>query len=38
MKLMSENDRLQLIAEAVKYCQSVSMLGMPISCCTKMLR
>ncbi len=38
MKPMPENDCLQLIVEAVKYCQSVSMRGMPISCYTKALR
>ena len=35
---LSESARLQLIVEAVKYCQKVSLLGMPKTCYTKALR
>lgn len=35
---LSENARLQLIVEAVRYCQKVSLLGMPKACYTKALR
>ncbi len=38
MKEMSEANRLELIAEAVRYCQRVRDLGMPPSCYTKALR
>lgn len=35
---MDDTKRLQLIAEAVKYCQRVKRMGMPPSCYTKALR
>jgi len=35
---MDEETRLQLIVEAVKYCQRVKRAGMPSSCYTKALR
>ena len=35
---MDEAKRLELIAEAVRYCQRVRSLGMPLSCYTKALR
>ncbi len=38
MKAMSENERLLLIVEAVKYCQKVRSLGMPKTSYTKALR
>jgi hypothetical protein len=36
--MMDESCRLALIAEAVRYCQRVSSLGMPSNCYTKALR
>ena len=38
MKTLSETTRLDLIVEAVKYCQKMSLLGMPKACYTKALR
>src|SRR5712692_5602235 len=35
---MDDTRRLQLIAEAVRYCQRVAKMGMPSSCYTKALR
>jgi hypothetical protein len=35
---MDESKRLELIAEAIRYCQRVRQLGMPPSCYTKALR
>ena len=35
---MDERKRLELIAEAVRYCQRVQAMGMPVSCYTKALR
>lgn len=38
VKEMSESKRLELIAEAVRYCQRVSAMGMPASAFSKALR
>ena len=38
MAEMSEEQRLELIAEAVRYCQRVKRMGMPSSCYSKALR
>ena len=38
MKEMNETRRLELIVEAVRYCQRVKGMGMPVSCYTKALR
>lgn len=35
---MDDTQRLELICEAVRYCQRVRELGMPVSCYTKALR
>jgi hypothetical protein len=35
---MDDTKRLKLIAEAVRYCQKVKMLGMPASCYSKTIR
>jgi hypothetical protein len=35
---MDDAKRLELIAEAIRYCQRVKALGMPVSCYTKSLR
>jgi len=35
---MNDTKRLELIAEAVRYCQRVAAMGMPSSCYTKALR
>ncbi|HUQ72191.1 MAG TPA: hypothetical protein VM165_21875 [Planctomycetaceae bacterium] len=35
---MDDSQRLDLIAEAVRYCQRVKALGMPVACYTKALR
>ncbi|PYT65499.1 MAG: hypothetical protein DMG42_31955 [Acidobacteria bacterium] len=35
---MTDSKRLQLIAEAVRYCQRVKAMGMPSACYTKVLR
>jgi len=35
---MDDTKRIELIAEAVRYCQNVRMLGMPASCYAKALR
>ena len=37
-RILQEAERLKLILEAVKYCQRVSMLGMPKACYSKALR
>ncbi len=37
-QMLQEAERLKLILEAVKYCQKVSMLGMPKACYSKALR
>ena len=35
---MNDRKRIELIVEAVRYCQRVKMLGMPVSCYAKALR
>jgi hypothetical protein len=35
---MDDTRRLELIAEAIRYCQRVSLMGMPASCYSKALR
>lgn len=35
---MTDHDRLDLIAEAVRYCQRVAVLGMPVCCYSKAIR
>jgi hypothetical protein len=37
-QMLQEEERLKLILEAVKYCQKVSLLGMPKACYSKALR
>jgi hypothetical protein len=38
MKELNEAQHLELIVEAVRYCQRVKQLGMPSSCYAKALR